>query len=322
MSRSKRNAAAEEYFKRAPNYSADAVRDMRELAAGFRRNGMDGLASAHTQAADLIESAHKFALPAGGELFQSTEEWMVDQLRPPFDRVAFEFEDEKGRKPPLRHSSIDGGTGLGFPRYWIVCAEWKDGMAQLFSVFSTDAGGRTAWTLSPGWLLFLSPSFVAEPDDAAVAGSLGRYNMWASEDEYLEGWPSVAWMLQDMVRRGLATDWLDAIGVLGTKETRVAAQTCAALACTNVTTDVIRPNREARAARPASTLFDYHVLMIRPGAEHATSEDHGGTHASPRTHLRRGHIRRLAWGPRIWVNSCVVNPSAIGTVNKDYRVKG
>lgn len=23
---------------------------------------------------------------------------------------------------------------------------------------------------------------------------------------------------------------------------------------------------------------------------------------------------------RIWVNSCVVNPTAIGTVNKDYRI--
>jgi hypothetical protein len=104
-------------------------------------------------------------------------------------------------------------------------------------------------------------------------------------------------------------------------ECRSVIQLCAALACSNVSTEIIRPNREASAARPASTLFDYHVLMIDPGAERQPSEDRGGSHASPRTHLRRGHIRRLAWGPRIWVNSCVVNPSAIGTVNKDYAVR-
>lgn len=46
----------------------------------------------------------------------------------------------------------------------------------------------------------------------------------------------------------------------------------------------------------------------------------GGSHASPRTHLRRGHIRQHPTAGRIWVNSCVVNPTAIGTVNKDYRI--
>ncbi|MEI7836952.1 MAG: hypothetical protein WCK05_11170, partial [Planctomycetota bacterium] len=85
-------------------------------------------------------------------------------------------------------------------------------------------------------------------------------------------------------------------------------------------TDIIRPNREARLARPASTLFDYHILTIRPNAEHGPPGDRGGSHASPRTHLRRGHIRRHPTAGRVWVNSTLVNPSALGSVNKDYAV--
>ena len=62
-------------------------------------------------------------------------------------------------------------------------------------------------------------------------------------------------------------------------------------------------------------------LVVDSAKERRPSEELGGTHASPRTHLRRGHIRRLRWGPKVWVNSCVVNPGAIGGVNKDYAVR-
>jgi hypothetical protein len=44
-----------------------------------------------------------------------------------------------------------------------------------------------------------------------------------------------------------------------------------------------------------------------------------GTHASPRLHLRRGHIRRLDESRTVWVQSCVVGAEP-GAVLKDYRV--
>lgn len=96
---------------------------------------------------------------------------------------------------------------------------------------------------------------------------------------------------------------------------------CAALACRNVDArDVITPPEKlnkARVRRGKSPLHVYHVLSISGGS--GDSASNGGTHASPRVHLRRGHIRRLPIGP-IWVNACVVGDKSRGMVTKDYAV--
>ncbi len=47
----------------------------------------------------------------------------------------------------------------------------------------------------------------------------------------------------------------------------------------------------------------------------------GGTHASPRLHLRRGHPRQYAPGKYCWVQPCVVGNKAAGMVHKDYAIK-
>jgi hypothetical protein len=96
---------------------------------------------------------------------------------------------------------------------------------------------------------------------------------------------------------------------------------CAALACKNVDArDVIVPPEKlnrARVRRGKSPLHVYRVLSI--SGQSANSDDRGGTHASPRIHLRRGHIRRLPIGP-VWVNACVVGDKSRGIVTKDYAV--
>lgn len=46
----------------------------------------------------------------------------------------------------------------------------------------------------------------------------------------------------------------------------------------------------------------------------------GGTHASPRWHVRRGHYRTLKSGRRIFVRACEVGDSSSGGIIKDYLV--
>lgn len=95
----------------------------------------------------------------------------------------------------------------------------------------------------------------------------------------------------------------------------LAALSFAALTmCGNVSSEVIPApaalNRK-RQAKHKPPIFDTRVLLVAEGGGYragAAAAGSGlGSHASPRTHLRRGHIRRLADDRHTWVNAAVVN---------------
>jgi hypothetical protein len=91
-----------------------------------------------------------------------------------------------------------------------------------------------------------------------------------------------------------------------------------ALSCSNVETTRIHSKQGAKVKHGLP--FDsYHVLTIKQSATSAR-EALGGSHRSPREHLRRGHVRRLESGSRIWVNATVVNPGVGAVIAKDYRM--
>ena len=48
---------------------------------------------------------------------------------------------------------------------------------------------------------------------------------------------------------------------------------------------------------------------------------HYSAHASPRYHMRRGHIRRLPTGKTTFVHAHFVGSQDTGTVDKNYRFK-
>lgn len=94
---------------------------------------------------------------------------------------------------------------------------------------------------------------------------------------------------------------------------------CCAINCTNVGRQEHQPERKlqkARSKRGKAPLFSYWTLMLngRGGETH----DLGGTHASPRVHLRRGHPRQYAPGKWTWVQAHAVGNRAAGMVHKDY----
>lgn len=86
--------------------------------------------------------------------------------------------------------------------------------------------------------------------------------------------------------------------------------------CGNVSSElVVAPAalNKKRAAKGRSPIFDTRVLMVADSGGYRTQGAAAGgsglgTHASPRTHLRRGHIRRLPDARNVWVNAAVVNP--------------
>lgn len=75
--------------------------------------------------------------------------------------------------------------------------------------------------------------------------------------------------------------------------------------------------RKIAAGKPP--LYEWRTVVIEP--VQARSEHRGGTHASPRLHDRRGHLRRLRSGKNVWVRECKVGNASKGVVFHDYQIK-
>lgn len=91
------------------------------------------------------------------------------------------------------------------------------------------------------------------------------------------------------------------------------------LNCVNVSTKVIDAPKflnKKRLAKGKLPIYEYKTLVLRPNATQRL--DGGGTHDSPRVHLRRGHIKHRKTGD-FWWQPCVVGDPKRGVVMKDYR---
>lgn len=94
------------------------------------------------------------------------------------------------------------------------------------------------------------------------------------------------------------------------------------LTCGNVqVVDHLAPEKlnAKRVVRGKSPLYSFKTLCLQVPNLRRDGAALGGAHAPPRLHLRRGHIRQLSDGRRVWVQSCVVG-SGPGVVDKDYRL--
>jgi hypothetical protein len=77
--------------------------------------------------------------------------------------------------------------------------------------------------------------------------------------------------------------------------------------------------RKMQARRGKGRIFRHYELdLAAVSAAHSAS--HGGTHATPAWHIRRGHMRRLKDGRTVFVRSCEVGSKERGVVLKDYRI--
>lgn len=109
-------------------------------------------------------------------------------------------------------------------------------------------------------------------------------------------------------------------------EVSALLELCEALSCSNVhhqTIESINPAVNQRRIRDGKVpMYETRTLWIDvPGGSKDSGDGQGGTHRSPRQHLRRGHIRNLRSGKKVWVNAAVVGAKESGFIRKDYAIK-
>jgi len=107
-------------------------------------------------------------------------------------------------------------------------------------------------------------------------------------------------------------------------EVQAVVQACSVINCANVTTAEISASaalNKKRQEKGKQPFFSYKVLQLSDERREAGKGGASGNHASPRMHLRRGHLRRLE-SKVVWVRPAMVNAgSNTGVVLKDYAVQ-
>lgn len=167
--------------------------------------------------------------------------------------------------------------------------------------------------------------FAREWDDCIVV--TGAVKLVANQEwGYLEGWkiPRIGWMRrtdESETGIGLVAEKMGD-GELPMRSLVIVLSLLNALACSNVHIARSEPKRTGSKTKAALPFDAYHILTIDVPGKAGDGAAATGGHRSPREHLRRGHIRRLTDGRRIWVNATVVAAGrGAGVVTKDYAVR-
>lgn len=95
------------------------------------------------------------------------------------------------------------------------------------------------------------------------------------------------------------------------------------LHCKNIYTKQNLPSEKLnkkRSKKGKLPFYEYKTLHLSADIRTIDLTDHGGSHASPRIHLRRAHARRLASGMVVNIKPCVVGDKTRGIIDKDYTI--
>jgi hypothetical protein len=267
-----------------------------------------------------VRHAVKFVLPDEGVMVEKWGANLPDKFLLPYPIVACEF-------TAMRSTTTETTNAA---RKRIALAVQDGNHVRVASIYSCDPDSADPDTRDFDWMLvpwqatiemhaptdaayFNPPAHAAYTPPPNASGLVPIMNV---------GSLIYSWCQRHTVDKGKQAI-LDASFDLA-HECAVIASFIESLACTNVSTEILPASAKLnhkRAAKKAEPFYDYHVLTIHAG-EHARSAGTGlGSHASPRLHLRRGHIRRLQSGKTTFVRPHYVGDPALGVRTKDYIVE-
>ncbi|GGE75670.1 hypothetical protein GCM10011533_30020 [Streptosporangium jomthongense] len=236
-----------------------------------------------------IKDSVKFRLPPGGMVLPEAGFSDGDDLRQIYKKYAH------GQRLPFSSMAIEweGLPGEGFNKYVVLAIQCDDSDVIVALTFLQVVDPEPRWILSP-----------LRIQDNYAEGTLAHGSVTADLNNSVRELFSEFQLMVRLVRS-------------------VVVQLLCALACSNTTISEAPSGRKRlnkkRAGKGKPPFYSYKVLTIAQ-AEGNGSCGRSGTGRSPRVHLRRGHIRRLA-NKTVWVNSAVVGNKSRGLVNKDYAVR-
>ena len=329
-----------------PHYCTHAIEQLRRHREGVLSIGQD--VSFEELLGRLLEQAVKFLLPDNGKLFADSDykPSMFELQRLPFPVCALEFAadetlyaadsglaqstrrialafDPNALDEHSRHllDDLRRGGGASMPERCIA----------IISVYES----HQLWCASVGLVVI-----DLDEDAPVVVGSaqarefdtglLGRVaERLGQPGRTKHGLPATFMLFPERARLlGHSLDLaLEALIIDTIDETRVVYEFLAALNCANVGTQRIPAPKmlnSKRLKKGKAPFYDYQVLDLRQEEPDTPTAGGARGHGAPRTHLRRGHLRRLGerYGHKVlWINATVVNARPGDDPGAVYKVK-
>lgn len=288
----------------AKNYAAQAIKSLDEIA----KVSSPYIQELHKHVCEEIERSVHFAMPDDGTIFDDDLRGLkdVEKFRLPFQSITIEY---------FSHQKfIDKSNTLSAPKRLIIAQEIENEDKTISIQFCVACyfPHTMCWNILPmGFIIKWDGKLQCISDDVGstigISGDFGVLNREHYDYCVKEFGEDVA---EESMRQDIFC------------EIKPFLEFMEALSCTNVKPELLQRVDVAKQARRARNgklpIFETYVLTI-PGEPSSRKDHKGGTHSSPRQHLRRGHIRRLPSG-NIWINSCVVGNPKKGVIEKQYQV--
>lgn len=331
----------------ALNYCAHAIEDLRETAEMLVAVAPKS-AVVHQRIIEMLQRSIKFILPNCCNLIDPDDmrQSHLDLIRLPFPCVAFEAPWEKEELGPEQIGDFKQTPATKrIALCWEAVPEFEllPGLNEILKYF--PEGGvfilPIYWGPDLGkWTVALGGSFVPYNnevlkmtlDEQLPAARIAQLAKIEAGQATLKGMQFKAepfYALPELFDQALASygSREKAYGQIifdSHDETMVLIQACSVINCANVTTaEVAAPSalNKKRQARGKQPFFSYKILQLKEERKAGTQNDAKGNHASPRMHLRRGHLRKLP-DKTVWVRPALINAeSKDGVVVKDYAVQ-
>lgn len=330
------------------NYCAHAIEDLKQQQAQIRRFAPVS-ADVIARLIAMLQLSVKFLLPNRADLVapEDIRQSHIDLVRLPYPCVAFEAPWEGDTALVQRDGAFQEHTSTKrialcwepdprfelLPGLYKILEHFPDGGVFVMPIYWV--ADTNSWNLPTGGSFFPYANKLERKranDELPMPSQLAR---------------------AALVQAGLATDKTAesivepffilpeifdiALGHLGGDRSKVFAQilldsrdevmalvkACSVINCANVGTATIDPMaaiNKKRLVNGKQPFFSYKILQLTDERQEARMGGAGGHHASPRMHLRRGHLRQLETKV-VWVRASMVNAgSPRGVVQKDYAV--
>lgn len=311
------------------NYCTHACENMKALDDVIIRNetkkvGRAILASA-MECIILLEQAEKFILPSWGKIFEQHEMELCDEVqiptRLPYPVVALEYPCpyDDPRCEPMMPQERQCSKRIALCVETEVLDEQTEMLAHIHQVHTGDMKGFYVFPISYSddlqlWIPPPAGMFFPRGGNETMK-AMSKHGLTAvlplgfsAYKEYPEEQRPTR-VMRDLSDEVFATlHLLTALAIDHGRYETLPAPT--------------KLNKK-RAQKGRTPFYEYKVLDIVADILQASpvSKPHqGGTHASPRMHKRRGHIRRLRSGRTTWVRHMIIGKPGAGAVEKEYSV--